>query len=165
MTVDNLSQHREATMAESIRRAISRRPDRESYGLSHDAVHPRLALLSNGRYSVVITAAGAGASTWRGLDVTRWREDVTRDCWGQFCYVRDLTDDKVWSIGYQPLCRAPDEHECKFYAHKAEFRRLDGDIETRWAVCVVPDVDAEVRAVTVVNHGAPPRELELTSYA
>ena len=58
-----------------------------------DTPHPAVALLSNGRYGVMITAAGAGYSTWRGLDVTRWREDATRDCWGQFCYVRDLTDD------------------------------------------------------------------------
>ena len=127
--------------------------------------HPRLALLSNGRYGVMITAAGSGCSTWRGLDVTRWREDATRDCWGQFCYVRDLSDGTVWSAGYQPLCRAADEYEVAFHADRAEFRRRDGDIETRWAVCVAPDHDAEVRVVTLVNHGGRPRELDLTSYA
>lgn len=130
-----------------------------------NTAHPRLALLSNGKYSVFVTTAGAGASLWRGLDVTRWREDVTRDCWGQFCYVRDLTADDVWSTGFQPLCRAAEEYAFEFHAHKAEFRRRDGDIETRWAICVVPDVDAEVRVVTFVNHGARPRELEVTSYA
>jgi cellobiose phosphorylase len=58
-----------------------------------------VALLSNNQYNVMITASGAGYSTWRGLDVSRWREDATRDCWGQFCYVRDLTDDRFWSVG------------------------------------------------------------------
>ena len=43
-----------------------------------------IALLSNGSYGVMITSAGAGYSTWRELDVTRWREDATRDCWGQY---------------------------------------------------------------------------------
>ena len=52
-----------------------------------------------------------------------------------------------------------------FIADRAEFRRRDGDVETRCAVCVVPDADAEVRAVTLVNHGRRPREFELTSYA
>ena len=61
--------------------------------------HPEIALLSNGSYSVMITSAGTGASAWRDLDVTRWREDATRDCWGQFYYVRDLGDDRCWSIG------------------------------------------------------------------
>jgi cellobiose phosphorylase len=125
----------------------------------------RLALLSNGSYGVMITAAGAGASTWRDLDVTRWREDVTRDCWGQFCYLRDSTGDNLWSVGYQPLCRVSAEYEFEFHSHKGEFRRLDGDIETRLAVCVAPDADAEVRLVSIVNHSARPRELELTSYA
>ncbi len=51
---------------------------------------PEVHLLSNGRYHVVITSAGGGYSRWRDLAVTRWREDATRDCWGTFCYLRDL---------------------------------------------------------------------------
>ena len=132
---------------------------------TNDTLHPAVALLSNGRYGVMVTAAGAGYSTWRGLDVTRWREDATRDCWGQFCYVRDLTDDSIWSVGLQPLCRAGGEHQYEFHADRAEFRRRDGDFETRWAVCVAPDADAEMRAVTLVNHGSRLREVELTSFA
>jgi cellobiose phosphorylase len=135
------------------------------HALTNGAAPPRLALLSNGQYGVIVTAAGAGVSTWRGLDITRWREDGTRDCWGQFCYVRDLTDGKVWSVAYQPLCRAANEEVFEFRADRADFRHLDGDIETRSAVCVVPDVNAEVRALTFVNHGNQRRELELTSYA
>jgi cellobiose phosphorylase len=124
-----------------------------------------LTLLSNGSYGVMVTAAGAGYSTWRGLDVTRWREDATRDCWGQFCYARDVIEDEIWSIGYQPLCRSTDQDQFAFYPDRAEFRRRNGDIETHWAVCVAPDADAEVRALTFVNYGSRPRELELTSYA
>ena len=125
---------------------------------------PTIALLSNGSYAVMITSACAGYSTWRELDVTRWREDATRDCWGQFCYVRDLSDN-TWSVGRQPVPKAADTSEFEFHADRAEFRRWDGDIETRCAVCVVPDADAELRAVTLVNHGRRHREFELTSYA
>jgi cellobiose phosphorylase len=131
---------------------------------ANDPPHPEVALLSNGRYGVLVTASGAGSSTWRGLDVGRWREDATRDCWGQFCYVRDLTDDTTWSVGLQPLGRPGGEYRYEFHPDRAEFRRRDGDVETRWAVCVPPDVDAELRAVTLVNHGSKPRELELTSF-
>jgi cellobiose phosphorylase len=126
---------------------------------------PQVGLLSNGRYSVVLTAAGSGCSTWRGLDVTRWREDATRDCWGQFCYVRDPAEGAAWSAGYQPLCRAAEENEVTFHADRAEFRRRDADTETGLAVCVAPDCDAEVRVVTVINHSGLSRELDLTSYA
>ncbi|HEX3231778.1 MAG TPA: hypothetical protein VHQ95_22560, partial [Pyrinomonadaceae bacterium] len=126
---------------------------------------PAVALLSNGSYSVMITNASAGYSAWRGMDVTRWREDATRDCWGQFYYIRDLTDGKMWSVGSQPLRRIADESEIAFHADRAEFRRRDGDIEIRCAVCVAPDTDAEIRSVTFVNHGRRHRELELMSYA
>ena len=40
---------------------------------------PRTHLLSNGSYSVMLTAAGSGFSRWRDLAVTRWREDITCD--------------------------------------------------------------------------------------
>jgi cellobiose phosphorylase len=126
---------------------------------------PTIALLSNGSYGVMITSAGAGYSTWRGLDVTRWREDATRDCWGQFYYVREVGSGSAWSIGSQPLPKSADESGFEFHADRAEFWRRDGDVETRCAIVVVPDADAEVRAVTLVNHGRRHRELELTSYA
>src|SRR4029453_16868500 len=45
----------------------------------HDTI-PHTHLLSNGRYSVMVTTAGSGYSRWRHLSVTRWREDTTRDC-------------------------------------------------------------------------------------
>ena len=40
-------------------------------GTAADTPHPQVALLSNEVYRVMITDAGAGASTWRDLDVTR----------------------------------------------------------------------------------------------
>src|ERR1044072_6513394 len=125
---------------------------------------PAVTLLSNGSYDGMITSSCAGYSTWGCLDVTRWREDGTRDCWGQFYYVRDLTEDSMWSIGIQPLPKAADECASEFHPDRAEFRRRDGDVETRCSVCVAPDTEAEVRVVTLVNHGLRNREVEVTSY-
>lgn len=124
-----------------------------------------VALLSNGRYSVLVTPSGGGYGAWQEYDVTRWREDVTRDCWGQFFYVRDLSDGKVWSIGRQPITEPSGGYDFELHGEKAEFRRRIGDIETILAVCVAPDLDAELRSVSVINHGKVPRDLEVTSYA
>jgi cyclic beta-1,2-glucan synthetase len=44
----------------------------------HDAT-PQAHLLSNGRYTVMLTAAGSGYSRWGDIAITRWREDATRD--------------------------------------------------------------------------------------
>jgi cyclic beta-1,2-glucan synthetase len=126
---------------------------------------PRTHLLSNGRYSAMVTNAGSGLSTCFGMDVTRWREDATRDDWGQFCYVRDLRSGQVWSAAHQPVCKPADEYEVIYSADKAEFRRVDGGIETRTEVVVSPENNVEIRRVTLANHTARARELELTSYA
>ena len=64
---------------------------------------PAVHLLSNGRYAVMLTAAGAGYSRWRDMAVTRWREDATRDDWGSFVYLRDVQSGKTWSAGLHPI--------------------------------------------------------------
>ncbi len=40
---------------------------------------PVTHLLSNGHYSVMLTATGGGYSRWGDIAVTRWHEDATRD--------------------------------------------------------------------------------------
>lgn len=132
---------------------------------SPDTPSPRTHLLSNGRYSVMLTNAGSGFSVCGGLDVTRWRADRTTDQWGQFIYVRDLSSGVVWSAGYQPARRRPSSYEVIFSPDKAEFRRVDGDIETWMEVAVSPDRNIEIRRVTLINHGARSQTFDLTSFA
>ncbi|MGZ6251660.1 MAG: GH36-type glycosyl hydrolase domain-containing protein [Candidatus Binataceae bacterium] len=130
----------------------------------HDLI-PRTHLLSNGRYTVMITAAGSGFSRWRDLAVTRWREDVTCDSWGSYIFLRDVQSAKVWSAGYQPSCVEADSYEVEFSEDRAEFVRHDGTLSTTLEVAVSPEDDAEVRRVSISNLGLRAREIELTSYA
>ena len=57
--------------------------------LDEDTPIPRVHLLGNGRYALMITNSGAGYSRWRDFDITRWRADSTRDNWGMFFYLRE----------------------------------------------------------------------------
>ena len=126
---------------------------------------PRTHLLSNGRYAVMLTTAGSGYSRCGGLGVTRWREDVTRDNWGSYVFLRDVHSGAVWSAGYQPTGAEPDTYRVTFSEDRAEFHRRDGTITTVLEVLVSPEDDAEIRRVSITNLGAQPRELEVTSYA
>jgi cyclic beta-1,2-glucan synthetase len=130
----------------------------------HDLV-PRTHLLSNGDYAVMITSAGSGYSHWRGLAITRWREDVTCDSWGSYIFLRDARSGDVWSAGYQPSGAEPDRYEVTFSEDRAEIVRHDGTITTTLDVAVSPEDDAEVRRVSIANLGRHAREIELTSYA
>jgi cyclic beta-1,2-glucan synthetase len=126
---------------------------------------PHTQFLSNGNYVTSVTNAGGGASVWRGLPVTRWRRDATRDADGQFIYLRDVRSGVVWSATYQPSRREPDEYAVTFSADRATFQRRDDDISTRLDVAVSTEDDVDVRRVTVRNHGTRIRELDVTSYA
>ncbi len=110
----------------------------------------------------MLTNAGSGYSSCRGLDVTRWREDGTRDACGTFIYIKDVLSDAIWSAGYQPTCRPADHYEAIFSADKVAFRRLDSSIESITEITVSPESRAEIRRVTLTNHDTRVRELELT---
>jgi cyclic beta-1,2-glucan synthetase len=125
---------------------------------------PRAHLLSNGSYSVMLTAAGSGYSRWRDIAVTRWREDVTCDSYGSYVFLRDVFNGHVWSAGYQPSGREPENYAVAFADDWAEFTRNDGPIRTRLEVLVSPEDDAEVRRVTLTNQGRGAREIEVTTY-
>ncbi|HEY2754938.1 MAG TPA: glucoamylase family protein [Pseudolabrys sp.] len=130
----------------------------------HDRI-PRSHLLSNGRYAVMITAAGSGYSRWRNLAVSRWREDVTCDPWGSYVYLRDVENGAVWSAGYQPSGAKPDSYAVAFSEDRAEITRRDGTLATILDVVVSPEDDGDVRRVSISNLGARTREIEITSYS
>jgi cyclic beta-1,2-glucan synthetase len=129
-----------------------------------DAPMPHVHVLSNGRYSALVTGAGGGYSRWRDVDLTRWRIDTTLDNWGTWIYVQDRDSGEFWSASHQPTGMLSESQEALFFAHKAEFGRRDRDISLRMEITVPPDDDVEVRRITLVNHGDRLHRLTLTSY-
>ena len=126
---------------------------------------PRTQLLSNGRYSVMLTSAGSGYSRWHDIAITRWREDPTCDSWGGYIFLRDVRTAEVWSAGYQPSGVEPDSYNVTFTEDKAEIVRHDGSLVTMLELAVSSEDDAEVRRVTITNNGPQEREIDVTSFA
>jgi cyclic beta-1,2-glucan synthetase len=133
---------------------------------------PQVHVLSNGRYSVLVTSAGSGYSRyalrlskgWREVDLTRWRADATLDDWGTWIYVKDQDSGDLWSAGYQPTASPSASRDVIFYAHQARFWRRDHGICVRTEITVPPEDDVEIRRITLTNHSDRPRRLMLTSY-
>jgi cyclic beta-1,2-glucan synthetase len=130
----------------------------------HDAT-PRTELLSNGRYTVMLTAAGSGFSRWRDIAITRWREDSTRDCWGSYFFLRDEQTAAVWSVGYQPSGVESDSYEAIFHEDHAEIIRRDRQLTTAVEIVVSSEDDAEMRRISITNSGLRARDVQVTSYA
>jgi cyclic beta-1,2-glucan synthetase len=125
----------------------------------------RLHLLGHGELSSIISATGTGVTTWKGMDVTRFREDPSLDGSGTFFYIRDLTGDRLWSAGSQPTRATPDYYDASFSIDRVEIKRRDGAIETVMEIVVSPEHPAEVRRLTLTNHGSEACELDVTSYS
>src|SRR5256885_14139687 len=112
----------------------------------------------------MVSHCGGGYSHYEDLAVTRWRADGTRDATGQFCYVKDVTRQRIWSEAHQPVCARADSYQALLATDRVTFHRTDGEIETRTEIAIVPQDSAEVRRVTLTNSSTERREIELTSY-
>jgi cyclic beta-1,2-glucan synthetase len=126
---------------------------------------PHTQFLSNGRYTAGLTHTGGGASTWRGLSVTRQRDDRTSDAGAHYIFLRDPWSGVVWSPTYQPVCQEPDAYDVTFDLDKVTYRSHHGDFETQLQVTVSSEDDVEVRRLSITNRGDRPREIEVTSFA
>jgi cyclic beta-1,2-glucan synthetase len=124
----------------------------------------RAHLLGHGELATLITARGTGYTTWRKLDVNRYREDAQLEPSGIFIYVRDRTAESTWSAGYEPTRATPSSYDAAFAPHRVDIQRRDGNIETHVHVTVSPEHAADVRRLTLINHGASACELEVTTY-
>lgn len=129
-----------------------------------DTPYPHIAMLGRLPYKLMVSHCGSGYSRYNEVAVTRWRADATSDSTGQFCYVRELGRGRVWSVAHQPTCAPADSYRALLATDRVTFERSDGAIETRTDIVVVPEDAAEVRRVTVRNHGEEAAEIELTSY-
>ncbi len=122
-------------------------------------------LLSNGSYHIMVSRAGGGYSRWKGLTLTRWREDASCDHWGSFCYLRDRASGHVWSTATQPTLQPADAYATLFPVGRAICRRSDHGIAVETEIVVAADDDVEVRRIRLTNHSSEHRTLDITSYA
>jgi cyclic beta-1,2-glucan synthetase len=126
---------------------------------------PTAHILSNGNYSVMLTATGEGFSRWRDMGITRWRAEASQAALGSFLFLRDSGSGEVWSAGIQPTRAGSDRHRAVFCEHHAAFTHQMPRLTTLTEIVVSAEDDAEARRVTLTNSGRRAREIDVTSYA
>lgn len=125
---------------------------------------PPTQLLSNGEYTVMLSMSGSGFSRFKNQAVTRWREDVTQDHWGQYYFIKDVGSQKLWSATYQPLCAEPTHYQVVLAEDRVRFSREENKIHSELEVFVAPETPAEMRRLVLTNLAEEDREIEVTSY-
>ncbi|TAL89379.1 MAG: glycosyl transferase family 36 [Rhodanobacter sp.] len=138
---------------------MSSRPSHQQAGAT--ALH----VLSNGHLSTMLSGTGSGFIHWRGLAVTRWREDPVADPWGSFLLLRDESNGELWSPTAQPLGAARPDDVVEFQPGRARFGGRHHSVHHQLDVALMPGADIELRRLTLSNHGDRHRKLSLTTYA
>ena len=117
---------------------------------------PHAFVLSNGRLTSMVTGAGGGGLTWRGLALTRYDSDATCDGDGIWLYLRDAVTERVWLA-------TSAQGRTTYSAHKIDLHLRNEGISVHVEITVAPTDDVEVRRVTLHNETKHPRRLTLSS--
>lgn len=131
------------------------------YGEPSRGVH--VQILSNGTLQSTLTHDGNGFLAWNGLTVTRWREDSLVDTSGVVVYVHDRGSEETYSVTRFP-CREVIGGKTIFDLDKVTYQGSIAGLRSELEVTVPPDVDAEVRRLTLTNESEEARTLEITSF-
>lgn len=125
-------------------------------------------VISNGDYGMMVSQTGSGYS-WRGNAgqnrITRSFQDLVKDNWGKYFYIRDLKRNTYWSAAYKPVM-----HPYQFFAvvhgiGYTKFIQQIEEIESELTVFVSAQDPVEVFQLKLTNLSQEERELDVTSYA
>ena len=148
------------------------RPDETPLNSGARLLHPaKLAieglptlLLGNGDYSTCLRPNGAGQSRWHGQAINRARDDLLRDDYGIWQFLRCADQAQFHSLTQAPNPAPQTEYLTRFQADHAEFVAVNKAWESQIEVWISPDDDVELRRLTLHNLADEAVEFELISF-
>lgn len=128
---------------------------------------PWINILTNGDYGMTVSQAGGGYS-WRthaSLNrITRWEQDLIRDEWGKFFYLRDSHSGAFWSPTWQPCGRLLSDVRITHGLGFTRFESRYADLHMRLECFVPLDAPCELWRLSLHNQGRTVRQLAVFSY-
>jgi cellobiose phosphorylase len=132
-----------------------------------DTPKPWVNVISNGDYGLTISQAGSGYS-WRthaSLNrVTRWEQDLIRDEWGKYLYIRDQESGEFWSPGWQPRGREIEDYRVRHGMGYSVIEGRYGTLRSELTYFVPHGDPCELWLLRLHNEGDAPRRLQLFTY-
>jgi cellobiose phosphorylase len=127
---------------------------------------PWINVISNGDYGVAVSQTGAGYS-WRTHAqlnrVTRWEQDLIRDEWGKFLYMRDEKGN-LWSAGWKPVCHTPDAYHCRHGVGYTVIGSKNFGVETELLIFVANEDPVELWQLKVKNLSRRTRSIDVFTF-
>lgn len=124
-------------------------------------------IISNGDYSFMISQTGSGYS-WRGNAgqnrITRTFQDLVKDAWGKYFYIRDLETMRFWSATWKPVMAEYTRYEVRHGIGYSIFSHEVEKILSELKTFVVINQPVEIMELTITNNDTKTRHLDITSY-
>ncbi len=132
-----------------------------------DTPRPWVNVICNGDYGIIETQTGSGFS-WRDNSnlsrITRWEQDLIRDSWGKYIYVRDKETGKFWSGTWKPCCMKMDFYEVRHGQGYSVLKSRVNGITFEKTIFVDAEEPVEVWKIVLTNEGTQKRRLSLFTY-
>ncbi|MBI1977784.1 MAG: glycosyl transferase family 36 [Candidatus Omnitrophica bacterium] len=132
-----------------------------------DTPRPWVNVICNGDYGLVETQTGSGFS-WRDnanlSRITRWDQDLIRDSWGKYIYLRDQDSGEFWSGTWKPCRPQFDFFEVRHgQGYSVLTSKLHG-IKFEKTIFVDVEDPVEIWKVVLTNENAQKRRISLFTY-
>ncbi len=132
-----------------------------------DTPRPWVNVIANPDYGMIESQTGSGFS-WYGNSnlsrITRWEQDLIKDEWGKYIYVRDNESEEFWSATWKPCCTEYDFYEVRHGQGYSVLKSLYKGIRIEKTVFVDAKDPVEVWNVSITNESDSPRKLSLFTY-
>ncbi len=128
---------------------------------------PWVNVISNGDWALLVSQTGGGWS-WRdnaGQNrITRAFQDLVKDDWGTWLYLRDLDTGSFWSAAWKPVPAPLDAYEVRHGIGYSTFSRTTHGIASVLRRFAVPGAPVEILELALENTGRAARRLDVTSW-
>lgn len=128
---------------------------------------PWTNIISNGNYGVALSQAGGGFSWLSHVNLnrlTRWNQDLIRDDWGKWIYLRDKQTGDFFSLTFQPVQAPYKSYEVRHGLGYSIFMQEFQNFKTNWTIFVALDDPVEIWLCTIENTSRRKRFFQLASY-
>ncbi|MDD5680292.1 MAG: glycosyl transferase family 36 [Candidatus Omnitrophica bacterium] len=132
-----------------------------------DTPRPWINAISNGDYGLVISQTGSGYSFRSNSNLCRintWIQDIIKDDYGKYIYVRDNDSKKIWSVGWKPVHPKFTKYEVRNGMGYTVITSEINGIESEMLIFVPLDEPAEIWKITLRNKTNRKRNLSLFTY-
>lgn len=132
-----------------------------------DTPMPWVNVIANDRCGFTLSQAGSGYS-WRehaSLNrITRWDQDLIRDEWGKYLYLRDMESGEFWSPTWQPCGSQVEGYQVRHGMGYSVIESRHHAVSSTITYFVPKEDPCELWLLRLRNEGDKPRQLQVFSY-